>query len=66
MKRILKIQLDGESREVILGSDEMNEFTTKFQTIGIENSLQQFIVNDIGDLLENELYETQFNQLFNY
>jgi negative regulator of sigma E activity len=66
MKRILKIQLDGESREVILGSDEMKEFTTKFQTIGIENSLQQFIVNDIGDLLENELYETQFNQLFNY
>ena len=66
MKRILKIQLDGESREVILGSDEMKEFTTKFQTIGIENSLDQFIVNDIGDLLENELYETQFNQLFNY
>jgi hypothetical protein len=66
MKRILKIELDGVTREVILGSDEMKEFTTKFQTIGFENSLQQFIVNDIGDLLENELYETQFNQLFNY
>jgi hypothetical protein len=66
MKRILKIELDGVTREVILGSDEMKEFTTKFQTIGFENSIQQFIVNDIGDLLENELYETQFNQLFNY
>jgi len=66
MKRILKIELDGVTREVVLGSDEMKEFTTKFQTIGFENSLQQFIVNDIGDLLENELYETQFNQLFNY
>jgi hypothetical protein len=66
MKRILKIELDGVTREVVLGSDEMKEFTTKFQTIGFENSLQQFIVNDIGDLLENELYETQFNQIFNY
>ena len=66
MRRILKLELDGVTREVFLGNDEMNEFTTKFQTIGFENSLEQFIVNDLGDLLENELYETQFNQLFNY
>ena len=66
MKRILKIELDGVTREVILGSDEMKEFTTKFQTIGFENSLQQFIVNDIGELLESQLYETNMNKLFNY
>jgi len=66
MKRILKIELDGVTREVVLGSDEMKEFTTKFQTIGFENSLQQFIVNDIGELLESQLYETNMNKLFNY
>ena len=66
MKRILKIELDGVTRQVILGSDEMKEFTTKFQTIGFENSLQQFIVNDIGELLESQLYETNMNKLFNY
>ena len=58
MRRVLKIELDGVTREVLLGTDEMKEFTTKFQTIGFENSIEQFIVNDIGGLLENELYET--------
>ena len=66
MRRILKLELDGVTKEIVLGQDELKEFTTKFQTIGFENSLEQFIVNDLGDLLENELYETQFNQLFNY
>ena len=66
MRRILKLELDGVTREVVLGQDELKEFTTKFQTIGFENSLEQFIVNDLGELLENELYETDNNQLFNY
>lgn len=66
MRRILKLELDGVTREVVLGQDELKEFTTKFQTIGFENSLEKFIVNDLGELLENELYETDNNQLFNY
>ena len=66
MRRILKLELDGVTREVVLGQDELKEFTTKFQTIGFENSLERFIVNDLGELLENELYETNNNQLFNY
>ena len=66
MRRILKLELDGVTREVVLGQDELKEFTTKFQTIGFENSLEKFIVNDLGELLENELYETDDNQLFNY
>ena len=66
MRRILKLELDGVTREVVLGQDELKEFNTKFQTIGFENSVEQFIVNDLGDLLENELYETTHNQLFNY
>ena len=65
MRRILKLELDGVTREVVLGQDELKEFTTKFQTIGFENSLEQFIVNDLGELLENELYDNQ-SQLFNY
>jgi len=66
MRRILKLELDGVTKEVVLGKDELKEFKTKFDTIGFENSLEQFIVNDLGDLLENELYETFNNQLFNY
>ena len=66
MKRILKLELDGVTKEVVLGNDELKEFKTKFDTIGLENSLEQFIVNDLGGLLENELYETHFNQLFDY
>ncbi len=65
MRRILKLELDGVTKEVILGQDELKEFTTKFDTIGFENSVEQFIVNDLGDLLENELYDNQ-SQLFNY
>ena len=65
MRRILKLELDGVTKEVILGQDELKEFTTKFDTIGFENSLEQFSVNDLGDLLENELYDNQ-SQLFNY
>ena len=65
MRRILKLELDGVTKEVVLGQDELKEFTTKFDTIGFENSLEQFIVNDLGDLLENELYDNQ-SQLFNY
>jgi len=64
MRKILKLELDGVTREVLLCTDEMKEFKTKFQTVGIENSLQQFIVNDIGKLLEGELYETNINKLF--
>ena len=65
MRRILKLELDGVTKEIILGQDELKEFTTKFDTIGFENSVEQFIVNDLGDLLENELYDNQ-SQLFNY
>ena len=66
MRRILKLELDGVTREVVLGQDELKEFTTKFQSIGLENSIEEFIINDLGGLLENELYETDNNQLFNY
>ena len=65
-RQILKLELNGKVREVVLGGDELKQFKTKFQTIGFENSIEEFIINDLGGLLENELYATCNNQLFNY
>ena len=65
-RQILKLELNGKVREIVLGGDELKQFKTKFQSIGLENSIEEFIINDLGGLLENELYETYNNQLFNY
>ena len=65
-RQILKLELNGKVREIVLGGDELKQFKNKFQDIGLENSIEEFIINDLGELLENELYETDNNQLFNY
>ena len=66
-RQILKLELNGKVREIVLGGDELKQFKNKFQDIGLENSIEEFIINDLGELLENELYETSsYNQLFNY
>ena len=66
-RQILKLELNGKVREIVLGGDELKQFKSKFQDIGLENSIEEFIINDLGELLENELYETSsYNQLFNY
>ena len=65
-RQILKLELNGKVREIALGGDELKQFKNKFQDIGLENSIEEFIINDLGELLENELYETSHNQLFNY
>lgn len=65
-RQILKLELNGKVREIVLGGDELKQFKNKFQDIGLENSIEEFIINDLGELLENELYETSHNQLFNY
>ena len=65
-RQILKLELNGKVREIVLGGDELKQFKNKFQDIGLENSIEEFIINDLGGLLENELYETYNNQLFNY
>lgn len=64
-RQILKLELNGKVREIVLGGDELKQFKNKFQDIGLENSIEEFIINDLGELLENELYDNQ-SQLFNY
>ena len=48
---ILKLEINGKTKEVVLGQDEVNEFRTK---------------NDVAIVLSEELYETNNNQFFNY
>lgn len=63
---ILKLEINGKTKEVVLGQDEVNEFRMKNHSVGFENSLEEFILNDVAIVLSEELYETNNNQFFNY
>ena len=52
-------------REIVLSDDVINEFKMKFECVGFENSLEEFISNDIKDLLRMEIEDGKYN-LFNY
>ena len=51
--------------EIILSDDVVNEFKIKYGSIGFESSLEEFISNDIRDLLMNEIEDGKYG-LFNY
>ena len=51
--------------EIILSDDVVNEFKMKYESIGFESSLEEFISNDIRDLLMNEIEDGKYG-LFNY
>ena len=51
--------------EIILSDDVVNEFKIKYESIGYESSLEEFISNDIRDLLMNEIEDGKYG-LFNY
>ena len=51
--------------EIILSEDVLNEFKIKYESIGFESSLEEFISNDIRDLLMNEIEDGKYG-LFNY
>ena len=51
--------------EIILSDDVLNEFKIKYESIGFESSLEEFISNDIRDLLMNEIEDGKYG-LFNY
>ena len=51
--------------EFILSDDVVNEFKIKYESIGFESSLEEFISNDIRDLLMNEIEDGKYG-LFNY
>ena len=43
----------------------INEFKMKYESIGFESSLEEFISNDVRDLLMNEIEDGKYG-LFNY
>ena len=56
---------DNSLREIILSDDVVNEFKLKYESIGFESSLEEFISRDISDLIKNEIDDGLYG-LFNY
>ena len=52
-------------REIMLSDDVVKLFDEKYRSIGFESSLEEFISNDIKDLLMNEIEDGKYG-LFNY
>ena len=52
-------------REINLSDDVVKLFDEKYKSIGYESSLEEFISNDIKDLLMNEIEDGMYG-LFNY
>ena len=61
----IKISVEGMSVNVVLNKEQINEFDLKWRTIGEESTLENFIVNDISDLVKNEIDNGLYG-LFNY
>jgi len=52
-------------RDIVLNEDVVNEFKLKYDSIGYESSLEEFISNDISSLIKGEI-ENGLYGLFNY
>ena len=61
----IKISVEGMSVNVVLNKEQINEFENKWKSIGDESTLENFIVNDISDLIKNEIEDGEYG-LFNY
>ena len=61
----IKIKVGNEIREIKLSDEVVEEFDLKFRSIGIEKNLEDFIVNDISSLIEDEIDNGLYG-LFNY
>ena len=61
----IKISVEGMNVNIVLNKEQINEFDLKWSTIGEESTLENFIVNDISSLVENEI-ENGLYGLFNY
>ena len=62
---IIEIKVGNEISKVKLSKESIEEFDLKFRSIGIEKNLEDFIVNDISSLIENEIDDGLYG-LFNY
>ena len=61
----IKISVEGMNVNIVLNKEQINEFDLKWRTIGEESTLENFIVNDISSLVENEIDNGLYG-LFNY
>ena len=61
----IKISVNGMNVNIVLNKEQINEFDLKWRSIGEESTLENFIVNDISSLVENEI-ENGLYFLFNY
>ena len=52
-------------REIILSEEVINEFKLKYDVLGYERNLEEFISRDISDLIKNEIDNGLYG-LFNY
>ena len=61
----IKISVNGMSVNVVLTKEQIEEYDLKFRTLGWESTLENFIVNDISELVKNEIDNGLYG-LFNY
>ena len=61
----IKISVEGMNVNIVLNKEQINEFDLKWRSIGEESTLENFIVNDISDLIKNEIDNGLYG-LFNY
>ena len=61
----IKISVNGMNVNIVLNKEQINEFDLKWKSIGEESTLENFIVNDISSLIENEIEDGMYG-LFNY
>ena len=61
----IKISVEGMNVNIVLNKEQINEFDLKWKSIGEESTLENFIVNDISELVRNEI-DNGLNGLFNY
>ena len=61
----IKIRVEWMNVNIVLNKEQINEFDLKWRSIGEESTLENFIVNDISDLVKNEIDNGLYG-LFNY
>ena len=61
----IKISVEGMNVNIVLNKEQINEFDLKWKSIGEESTLENFIVNDISELVKNEIDNGLYG-LFNY
>ena len=62
---IIQIKVGNSLKEIVLKMSDVNEFQMKWESIGDEVSLDEFISNDIKELLVSEIEDGKYG-LFNY